>query len=65
MNTHQRTAPALTGMLLVALIRLGVVAAEPPAPEPPDWVVYPAVPNYGEYVGPPYEVNGHVVRGGS
>jgi len=25
---------------------------------------YPDVPNYGEYVGPPYEVNGHVVRGG-
>lgn len=25
---------------------------------------YPEIPNYGEYVGPPYEVNGHVVRGG-
>jgi CubicO group peptidase (beta-lactamase class C family) len=27
-----------------------------------DW--YPAIPNYGEYVDPPYEINGHVVRGG-
>jgi CubicO group peptidase (beta-lactamase class C family) len=25
---------------------------------------YPDIPNYGEYVGPPYEVQGHVVRGG-
>ena len=25
---------------------------------------YPDIPNYGEYVGPPYEINGHVVRGG-
>lgn len=25
---------------------------------------YPAIPNYGEYLGPPYEINGHVVRGG-
>ncbi len=25
---------------------------------------YPAFPHYGEYVGPPYEINGHVVRGG-
>ncbi len=25
---------------------------------------YPAFPNYGEYVGPPYKIKGHVVRGG-
>lgn len=25
---------------------------------------WPALPNYGEYVDPPYEINGHVVRGG-
>ena len=25
---------------------------------------YPEIPGYGEYVGPPYEVKGHVVRGG-
>ncbi len=25
---------------------------------------YPDIPNYGHYVGPPYEINGHVVRGG-
>lgn len=24
---------------------------------------YPALPGYGEYVDPPYEINGHVVRG--
>ena len=24
---------------------------------------YPAFPGYGEYVDPPYEINGHVVRG--
>jgi uncharacterized protein len=24
---------------------------------------YPAIPRYGEYVDPPYEINGHVVRG--
>ncbi len=27
-----------------------------------DW--YPDFPGYGEYVDPPYEINGHVVRGG-
>ena len=27
-----------------------------------DW--YPAVPGYGEYCDPPYEINGHIVRGG-
>jgi len=26
---------------------------------------YPAYPGYGEYVDPPYEINGHVVRGGA
>lgn len=25
---------------------------------------YPAIPHYGAYVDPPYEINGHVVRGG-
>lgn len=25
---------------------------------------YPAIPHYGEYVDPPYEINGNVVRGG-
>ena len=25
---------------------------------------YPAIPNYGEYVDPPYYINGNVVRGG-
>jgi len=25
---------------------------------------YPDIPGYGEYVGPPYEIKGHVVRGG-
>ncbi|MBL7134144.1 MAG: CocE/NonD family hydrolase, partial [Phycisphaerae bacterium] len=25
---------------------------------------YPDIPGYGEYVGPPYKINGHVVRGG-
>jgi hypothetical protein len=25
---------------------------------------YPEIPNYGEYIGPPYEINGHIVRGG-
>jgi CubicO group peptidase (beta-lactamase class C family) len=24
---------------------------------------YPTIPGYGEYVGPPYKINGHVVRG--
>jgi CubicO group peptidase (beta-lactamase class C family) len=25
---------------------------------------YPDIPHYGEYVGPPYKINGHIVRGG-
>ncbi|MFV2066287.1 MAG: CocE/NonD family hydrolase, partial [Pirellulales bacterium] len=25
---------------------------------------YPDIPGYGEYLGPPYEINGHSVRGG-
>jgi CubicO group peptidase (beta-lactamase class C family) len=25
---------------------------------------YPAIPDYGHYIGPPYKINGHIVRGG-
>ena len=25
---------------------------------------YPDIPGYGQYLGPPYEINGHIVRGG-
>jgi len=25
---------------------------------------YPAIPHYGHYLGPPYKINGHIVRGG-
>lgn len=29
----------------------------------PDWVIYPQVPGYGNFLNPPYKINGHIIRG--